>query len=69
MMRCPVCASADLMQATRDLPYTDKAKSTVLRAVSCVFCVACGEGVLERAEARRISAVLLDFHQTVKARH
>lgn len=41
----------------------------MLRAVSCVFCVACGEGVLERAEASRISAVLLDFHQTVKASH
>ena len=66
-MNCPVCASADWVQDTRDLPYTYHGQSTVLPAVSGAFCPACGEGVFERAESNRVSAALLAFHQAVDA--
>lgn len=66
-MNCPVCASADLVQATRDLPYIFKGQSTVLPAARGAFCPACGEGVFEWAESNRISAALLAFHHAVHA--
>ena len=66
-MKCPVCASADLVPDTRDLPYTYQGQSAVLRAVRGAFCPACGEGVFKRAEANRISAALLAFHHAVHA--
>ena len=68
-MKCPVCASADLVPETRDLPYSYQGQSTVLPAVRGAFCPACSEGVLEGADANRISAVLRAFHQTLKAGH
>ena len=67
-MNCPVCASADLVQATRDLPYIFKGQSTVLPAARGAFCQACGEGVFEWAESNRLSAALLAFHHAVNAR-
>ena len=66
-MKCPVCAAANLVQDTRERPYTYKGESTVLPAVSGAFCPVCGEGVLERAESNLISAALLAFHKEVNA--
>ena len=66
-MKCPVCAAANLVQDTRERPYTYKGESTVLPTVSGAFCPACGEGVFERAESNRLSAEMLAFHQEVNA--
>ena len=66
-MKCPVCSTANLVQATRDLPYIFKGQSAVLPAVRGAFCPACGEGVFEWAESNRISTALLAFHPAVHA--
>ena len=66
-MNCPVCASADLVQATRDLPYIFKGQSTVLPAIRGAFCPACREGVVEGAESTRLIAARMAFHHAVDA--
>lgn len=66
-MKCPMCAAAELVQDTRDLPYTYKGETTVLPAVSGEFCPACGEAVLGAEESARISALMLEFNKQVNA--
>ena len=62
-MRCPVCADAELMSDTRDLPYAYKGEATVIPAVRGEFCPECGEAVLDASESRRVSAAMLEFHK------
>lgn len=57
-MKCPVCASAHLVQDTRDLAYTYQGQSTVVPGVSGAFCPACGDGLFERADSSRAGVVL-----------
>jgi HTH-type transcriptional regulator / antitoxin MqsA len=66
-MRCPVCSGAELVQDTRDIPYTYKGESTVIPSVTGDFCPACGEAVLEKGESRRVSALMLEFNKQVNA--
>jgi HTH-type transcriptional regulator / antitoxin MqsA len=54
-MRCPVCAAAELMHDTRDMPYSYKGESTTIPAVTGDFCPACGEAVLDAGESARTS--------------
>ena len=46
-MKCPVCAAAELVHDTRDMPYTYKGESTAIPAVTGDYCRACGEVVLD----------------------
>lgn len=64
-MKCPACASATLVRATRNLPYAYKGRSTRIRAVKGLFCPACGEAVLDPAESKRVSAAMIEFHKRV----
>lgn len=66
-MKCPSCATAELVRDTRDMPYTYKGESTILPAVSGDFCPACGEVVLDSAESARTSAAMLAFNKQVNA--
>ncbi len=66
-MKCPSCAAAELVNDTRDMPYTYKGESTVIPAVTGQFCPACGEAVLEMAESQRTSTWMLDFHKQINA--
>jgi HTH-type transcriptional regulator/antitoxin MqsA len=66
-MKCPVCAKAELVRDTRDLPYTYKGESTVIPGVTGDFCPACGEVVLDVAESARSSALMLEFNKQVNA--
>ena len=66
-MKCPSCAAAELVNDTRDMPYTYKGESTVIPAVAGQFCPACGEAVLEMAESQRTSTWMLDFHKQINA--
>ena len=66
-MKCPMCAGAELVHDTRDVPYTYKGESTVIPEVSGDFCPACGEAVLEKRESVRISALMLEFNKQVNA--
>jgi HTH-type transcriptional regulator / antitoxin MqsA len=66
-MKCPICAKANLVRDTRDLPYTYKGESTVIPGVTGDFCPACGEAVLDPAESARSSTLMLEFNKQVNA--
>lgn len=66
-MKCPACGAAELVHATRDLPYTYKGEATVIPAVIGDYCPACNESVLEPAESARVSAAMLAFNRKVNA--
>jgi HTH-type transcriptional regulator/antitoxin MqsA len=66
-MRCPICAKAELVADTRDIPYTYKGETTAIPAVTGDFCPACGEAVLGATESARASALMLDFNKQVNA--
>ena len=66
-MKCPLCAAAELVHDTRDLPYTYKGETTLIQAVTGDFCPACGEAILDTAESTRISVAMLDFNKQVNA--
>jgi HTH-type transcriptional regulator/antitoxin MqsA len=66
-MKCPICAQAELVRDTRDIPYTYKGETTTIPAVAGDFCPACGESVLDAAESARTSALMQDFNKQVNA--
>ena len=66
-MKCPSCGAAELVRATRDLPYTYKGESTTIENITGDFCPACGEVVMEMAEGMRHSAAMLAFNKQVNA--
>ncbi len=66
-MKCPSCATAELLHETRDVPYTYKGESTVIAAVTGGYCPVCGEVVLDMAESARTSAAMLAFNKQVNA--
>ena len=66
-MKCPICAKAELVHDTRDIPYTYKGESTVIPEVAGDFCPACGEAILDAAESARTSALMLEFNKQVNA--
>jgi len=66
-MKCPACEAAKLARDTRDLPYTYKGQFTVVTAVNGVYCLACGESVLDAVESARVSAAMLQFNKQVNA--
>jgi HTH-type transcriptional regulator / antitoxin MqsA len=66
-MKCPSCAAAKMAHGSRDMPHTYKGESTIIAAVTGLFCAACGETVLDAAESARTSAAMLDFNKRVNA--
>lgn len=66
-MKCPICAEAELVYDTRNVPYTYKGEQTNISAVTGDFCPACGEAVLDVAESARTSAEMLEFNKQVNA--
>lgn len=66
-MKCPICAEAELVHGTRDLPYIYKGELTTLADVTGDFCPACGEAVLDIDEAGRSSALMREFGRQVNA--
>ena len=66
-MKCPICAKAELVQDTRDIPYIYKGETTTIPAVTGEFCPACGEAILGAAESTRTSALMLEFNRQVNA--
>lgn len=66
-MKCPICAKAELVHDTRDIPYIYKGESTTIPGVMGDFCPACGEAILDAAESTRASAMMLDFNKQVNA--
>ena len=66
-MQCSLCAVAKLVHDTRNIPYTYKGETTALPQVTGDFCPACGEVILDAAEAARTSALMLEFQKQVNA--
>jgi len=66
-MKCLSCGGAELVHATRNLPYAYKGEKTVIPAVTGDFCPACAESVLEGAESERVMLEMLDFNGQVNA--
>lgn len=66
-MKCPSCAAAKLVHDTRDMPYTYKGESTVIRNVTGNFCPKCEETILDAAESARTSSAMLAFNKQVNA--
>ncbi len=64
-MKCVACGAAELIQDTRDLPYTYKGESTTLPAAIGLFCPSCNESIFDRAESIRLNALMLDFNKQV----
>ena len=66
-MKCPICGEGELVEDTRDLPYTYKGESTSIPGVTGEFCLACGEAVLDATQSARVSAMMLEFNKQVNA--
>ncbi|MCP3750933.1 type II TA system antitoxin MqsA family protein [Pseudomonas sp. SBB6] len=66
-MKCPACGAAELVNASRDLPYTYKGETTRVTEVTGDVCPACAEMVLSDQESRRVSAAMLAFNRQVNA--
>jgi HTH-type transcriptional regulator/antitoxin MqsA len=64
-MKCPICAQAELVRDTRDIPYTYKGESTVIPAVTADFCPACGESILDAAQSARASELMQEFNKQI----
>lgn len=58
-MKCPVCAAAELVHDTRNLPYVCDGEATIIPAVVGDYCPACGEVVFDAAQSGRVSAAML----------
>jgi HTH-type transcriptional regulator/antitoxin MqsA len=66
-MKCPICGQAELIRDTRDVPYTYKGMDTMLPGIEGDFCPACGEIILDMANATRVSTLAGEFNKQVNA--
>ncbi len=64
-MKCPLCGHPDLIHDTREKTYTYKGESTIIPSVTGDFCPSCGETVLDKDEAVRVNASMLEFNKQV----
>ncbi|NEY30492.1 type II toxin-antitoxin system MqsA family antitoxin [Escherichia coli] len=66
-MHCPECGSKNTIKDYRDIPFTYKGQSTVVKAVGADWCLDCGEGVIFKEESLRIDSILMEFNKQVNA--
>ncbi|MDU3154568.1 type II TA system antitoxin MqsA family protein [Hafnia alvei] len=66
-MHCPECGSKNTIKDYRDIPFTYKGQSTVVKAVGADWCLDCGEGVIFKEESLRIDSILAEFNKQVNA--
>jgi HTH-type transcriptional regulator/antitoxin MqsA len=66
-MQCPICGDAELIYGTHDIPHIYKGETIVIQDVTGDFCPACGETILELAEANRVSKLMDEFRKQVNA--
>lgn len=64
-MHCPECGSKNTIKDYRDIPFTYKGQSTVVKAVGADWCLDCGEGVIFKDESLRIDSILTEFNKQV----
>ena len=68
-MKCPACGKAELVAATRHLPYSYKGQSTTIKKIKGLFCSACHEAVLDAKNGDRFAAELRAFQTQVNAQY
>lgn len=66
-MKCPACGAAEMVRDTRDVPFTYKRRTTIIRSMTADFCPECGESIPDQIEGERISALMLAFKREVDA--
>lgn len=66
-MKCPVCGAAGLVHDTRDVPYTYKGGTTVIKNVTGEFCPSCSESILDLAESDRVMKEMRAFSKRTNA--
>lgn len=66
-MKCPCCGAAELINDTRDIPYTYKGATTTIPAVTGDFCPSCDEVVLTREHGNRYSELIGMFQRQINA--
>lgn len=62
---CPLCGVAMLVRGPRDMPYTYKGHSTVIRSIIGDFCPACTHLLFDLDEARRAMKLMREFENKV----
>lgn len=63
-MKCPCCGKAELIHATRDMPYTYKGETTA-SPVTGDFCGACSEVLSTLENGNRYSERMGQFQRQV----
>ncbi|TDF60185.1 type II TA system antitoxin MqsA family protein [Cupriavidus sp. L7L] len=66
-MKCPECGGAELVDEVRDVPYTYRGESTLIRGVRGDWCPKCGEGVMPRGDDS-LGEAMLAFNKQVNAK-
>lgn len=66
-MKCPVCGAAELVNDTKDVPYTYKGETTIIPSVMAEYCPACAEMILDPAEAERYGLAIRAFNKQINA--
>ena len=66
-MKCPACGAAELVNDTKDIPYTYKGETTLIPEVTADYCPACAEMFLEFSEAERYGLGVRAFNKQINA--
>lgn len=66
-MQCPSCDNQKMVLETRDVPYSYRGQSTMIKNVTAEYCPSCDEMVLEHEEAQRLSDAMSAFNKQVIA--
>lgn len=66
-MNCPSCGASELKRDTRDVSYSYKGRSTLIRNVTGDYCSVCGESVTDAKESKAVMAQMIAFKRMVDA--
>jgi HTH-type transcriptional regulator/antitoxin MqsA len=64
-MKCPICGQAELVRDTRDVPYTYKGHTTIIKGITGDYCQACGEAIYSYEETGRLFEAMKAFKQKI----
>lgn len=66
-MKCPVCGYEELHTVTRDLPYSYRGETVVIKGLSGQYCSSCQEMILEGQDLQRFSDEAAAWNRQVNA--
>ncbi|HZG18619.1 MAG TPA: type II toxin-antitoxin system MqsA family antitoxin [Herbaspirillum sp.] len=62
-MKCPTCGKGELINDTRDVPYSNKGNTTIFPGVTADFCTTCDEYLTSPSETQRVMEMMRAFNQ------